>query len=108
MGIVYYKLRYVVRRDRLQIIFYPFTITIRYDTVFEIELRPYKKAGYAPGWGLRLWGNSLFATSGIKPYLYIKRMEGIITEFYLSSEDPEQLISKIKFNMKKFFAPRKT
>lgn len=106
--IVNYKLRYVVRRDRLQIMFFPFTITIRYDTVFEIELKPYKKAGLAPGWGVRIWGTSLFITSDTRPYLYIKRMEGLITEFYLSSEDPEQLISRIKFNMKKYFAPRKT
>ncbi|MEX2704440.1 MAG: hypothetical protein Q6352_004105 [Candidatus Freyrarchaeum guaymaensis] len=108
MGIVYYKLRYVVRRDRLQIIFFPFTITIRYDTIYEIELRLAGEVKHPPGWGLRLWGTSLVATSGTKPYLYIRRMEGFIKEFYLSSEDPEQFISKIKISMKKYFAPKKT
>jgi len=96
MGIVYYKLRYVVRRDRLQIIFFPFTITIRYDTIYEIELRLAGEVKHP------------VATSGTKPYLYIRRMEGFIKEFYLSSEDPEQFISKIKIAMKKYFAPKKT
>jgi len=108
IGIVYYKFRYVVRRDGLQIILFPFTLTIYYDTIYEIDLRPSKRVEVPPGWGLRLWGNSLFATTGTKPCLYIKRMEGIVKEFYLSSADPENLVSRIKINMKKYFAPRKT
>ncbi|MEM2136092.1 MAG: hypothetical protein QXG44_14655, partial [Candidatus Jordarchaeaceae archaeon] len=104
---VYYKFRYVVRRDRLQIKFFPFTISIRYDTVYEIDLIPYENL-QTPRSGLILLGNSLIAIAGKKPVLYIKRMEGIITDFYISSEYPEQLISRIKFNMKKYFAPRKT
>lgn len=106
-GIVYYKFRYVVRRNGLQIILFPFTLTIYYDTIYEIDLRPPKKE-VPPGWGLRLWGSSLFAITGTKPCLYIKRVEGIIKEFYLSSADPENLVSRIKINMKKYFAPRKT
>ncbi|MEM3594749.1 MAG: hypothetical protein QXS27_08450 [Candidatus Jordarchaeaceae archaeon] len=107
IGMVYYKFRYVVRRDRLQIKFFPFTISIRYDTVYEIDLIPYENL-QTPRSGLILLGNSLIAIAGKKPVLYIKRMEGIITDFYISSEYPEQLISRIKFNMKKYFAPRKT
>jgi hypothetical protein len=108
LGIVYYKFRYVVRRDGLQIILFPFKLTIYYDTIYEIDLRPSKKVEGPPGWGLRIWGNSMFATTGAKPCLYIKRMEGIVSEFYLSSGDPENLVSRIKINMKKYFAPRKT
>ncbi len=108
LGMVYYKFRYVVRRDRLQIKFFPFTISIRYDTVYEIDLVPHETLEHSPRFGLMLLGNSLIAVAGKKPVLYIKRMEGIITDFYISSEYPEQLISRIKFNMKKYFAPRKT
>lgn len=106
IGIVYYKLRYVVRIDGLQIMLFPFTLTIHYDTIYEIDLRPPKKVEGPPGWGLRIWGNSMFAISGTKPCLYIKRLEGIVKEFYLSSGDPENLASRIKINMRRYFAPR--
>jgi hypothetical protein len=108
IGVVYYKFRYVVRRDGLQIILFPFALTIYYDTIYEIDLRPSKKVGVPPGLGLRIWGSSMFAITGTKPCLYIKRMEGAVKEFYLSSGDPENLASRIKISMKKYFAPRKT
>lgn len=92
----------------MQIILFPFALTIYYDTIYEIDLKPSKNVESPPGWGIRLWGNSLFAITGTKPCLYIKRVEGIVKEFYLSSADPENLVSRIKINMKKYFAPRKT
>jgi hypothetical protein len=98
----------VVKREGLQIILFPFTLTINYDTIYEIDLKTSKSVEVPPGWGLRLWGSSLFAITNTKPCLYIKRMEGIIREFYLSSADPENLVSRIKINMKRYFAPRKT
>ncbi|MEM3526215.1 MAG: hypothetical protein QXV37_02270 [Candidatus Jordarchaeaceae archaeon] len=108
MGIVYYKFRYVVRRDRLQIILFPFALSIYYDTIYEIDLKPSRGIECPPGWGLRIWGRSLFATTGREQCLYIRRLEGFLKEFYLSSADPENLVLKIKNNMRKYFAPRKT
>lgn len=108
LGILHYKFRYVVKRDGLQITLFPFTLKINYDTIYEIDLKPSKNVECPPGWGLRLWGSSLFAITGTKPCLYIKRMEGIIKEFYLSSINPENLVSRIRINMKRYFAPRKT